>query len=359
MQKTLLELIDHVQESVDVAEIDVLNSMCSVYTKSVMILEQCDETVQESFKDDLNGPVLGTKDESMVKRILMLIPRLIAKIMNGLKRLTASFKLHKKEREKMNKDLDEAINSFSTDPSVGLKDDTNSEISKNMKVSEGYEFELYFDRGGYPLNGYLSDITNARSMLGEDIGEGRPGIASYKQYDDPVKGIITICNENQRGSVAFINFMKKAMEKIEYTNSHLKSVKFKTISELSEYRSSRKHYLNSIYDQIEIIKALINEYTEYFKNEVTKYVDKLTGDIKIEYATKMQSGLANLVTASLLVNDIEKQIYEQEKHDTPLITASLRGNGVRPNNYAKNRTVEGKDLDENYGFDFSQNVNKQ
>ena len=85
--------IDQIDLSVSNAEINVLESLIQSYDKSIMILENSDDTVDVSsfdifqegdkwdkFKEDTKAPVLGNKGESKLKRILMIIPRLIQKL---------------------------------------------------------------------------------------------------------------------------------------------------------------------------------------------------------------------------------------------------------------------------------------
>lgn len=101
----LLQYIDQIDQSVGDAEINVLESMIQSYDKSIMIItEASDDTdlsafdifqegeTWDKFKEDTKAPVLGNKDESVGKRILMIIPRLIQKLIMIVRKLVAQFK---------------------------------------------------------------------------------------------------------------------------------------------------------------------------------------------------------------------------------------------------------------------------
>ena len=109
----LLIYIDQIDQSVANAEINVLESMIQAYDKSIVILEQCedvsayDDIFQEGekwdkFKEDTKAPVFGKKGEGFVKRLLMIIPRLIQKLIALGSKL---FKKNKDISQKMDHDI--------------------------------------------------------------------------------------------------------------------------------------------------------------------------------------------------------------------------------------------------------------
>lgn len=80
----LLNAIDVINESVNDSELSVLESLSDVYTKSISILENYNgelshfpEIFQES---EIMDQAKGNPNESMIKRILLFIPRLIKAI---------------------------------------------------------------------------------------------------------------------------------------------------------------------------------------------------------------------------------------------------------------------------------------
>ena len=107
--------IDHIQEVTDQAEINVLESLIKTYDKSIVILEECEDiepyadilVFQEGakwdkFKEDTKAPVLGNKGENIIKRILMIIPRLIQKLIALIRKI---FKKSKTEDNRIKKEM--------------------------------------------------------------------------------------------------------------------------------------------------------------------------------------------------------------------------------------------------------------
>ena len=90
----ILSSIDNIDDCVMEAEMNVLNALCNEYDKAIMIMENYSgndyssfDIFQEGFKDEVNKPVFGVKGENWFKRIGMIIPRLIAMIVNAMKKL--------------------------------------------------------------------------------------------------------------------------------------------------------------------------------------------------------------------------------------------------------------------------------
>ena len=137
MQSTLLDLIDVINEQSDIAEINVMSAMCNSYQKSVMIYENTTEEVQESFKDDLKGPILGTKEESMGKRILMLIPRMIAKLIQLIKNLISKLRKKDKKCQQLSKEIDSILKNAQT-----IKGSEVEQMpEQDLRVGESYTFQ--------------------------------------------------------------------------------------------------------------------------------------------------------------------------------------------------------------------------
>jgi hypothetical protein len=84
----LLMCIDQIDQSVNDAEINVLESLISSYDKALMILENYegeDLTVFDVFQEgEILDQAKGNPNESMIKRILLFIPRLLKAIWQKL-----------------------------------------------------------------------------------------------------------------------------------------------------------------------------------------------------------------------------------------------------------------------------------
>ena len=110
----ILSSIDNIDECVMEAEMNVLNAMINEYDKAIMIMENYNgndyssfDIFQEGFKDEVNKPVFGVKGENWFKRIGMIIPRLIALIVNAMKKLVnkiLSRPIKKQNKESKQKD---------------------------------------------------------------------------------------------------------------------------------------------------------------------------------------------------------------------------------------------------------------
>ena len=72
-ENQLLDCIDVIQEQSTLAELNVMNSLIDSYMKSSMILEASDAS--SALLDA--GPIKGLPNESILKKIIMFIPRLI------------------------------------------------------------------------------------------------------------------------------------------------------------------------------------------------------------------------------------------------------------------------------------------
>lgn len=110
MNAQLLDRIDMIQEASMNAELDTLNAMMDAYMKQYMILQECDDptTFQEAgmIKDGLGNTISatrGVKGEGVLKKILLFIPRLLAKAFE----LIQSFfrKMSNKRRQRKNAKL--------------------------------------------------------------------------------------------------------------------------------------------------------------------------------------------------------------------------------------------------------------
>ena len=99
MSDEILSSIDNIDECVMEAELSVINALCNEYEKDIMIMENYNgndyssfDIFHEGFKDEVNKPISGTKDEKIIKRILMAIPRLIATLVRKLINAFSSIK---------------------------------------------------------------------------------------------------------------------------------------------------------------------------------------------------------------------------------------------------------------------------
>ena len=89
----MLTLIDRIDTVTEAAELDVLTSLANSYLKEA-------EMIQEGFRDDVNAQIKGKPSESTLKKILMFIPRLIAKIIRMINVAIHAFSRDKSRNNK-------------------------------------------------------------------------------------------------------------------------------------------------------------------------------------------------------------------------------------------------------------------
>ena len=114
MYDEILSSIDNIDECVMEAELNVISAMINEYDKAIMIMENYNgndyssfDIFQEGFKDEVNKPISGTKDEKIIKRILMAIPRLIATLVRKLINAFSNIK-----STKILRNLKKAVNEY-------------------------------------------------------------------------------------------------------------------------------------------------------------------------------------------------------------------------------------------------------
>lgn len=147
----LLSQIELIQSSQTDAEIGVMESLIDSYDKSIMILENCDESTDlsafdifqegekwDKFKEDSKAPILGNKGESVAKRILMLLPRLIQKLIALIKKIFSGEKVQKKKMEKDIKDL-EALAGGSSEITEAAVSDTADDLVQEASLQSNIE----------------------------------------------------------------------------------------------------------------------------------------------------------------------------------------------------------------------------
>ena len=84
-------LLDEIDEQQYMAEMAVMDALMNTYMKEASMLEYCSEEVvqecfyQEGLMDDIKVGIKGVDGESVIKKILLFIPRLIASFVNWIR----------------------------------------------------------------------------------------------------------------------------------------------------------------------------------------------------------------------------------------------------------------------------------
>lgn len=200
MGNELVGLIDCIQEEQCVAESNVISSLVDVYTKSLTVLENCDEDTdisafdvfQEGALSDAVNEAKGDKSENIIIRIIKFIPRLIAAFirnvrnsrkgvetrMNSIKKLASKLKKSKGDK----KVTTEAYGLY-TDNDVDVDVTVETDIIDAVKLlsRETVDFGAVF----LPLQNALEEIVDAltdgdredkewdRELLADEVGRRR------------------------------------------------------------------------------------------------------------------------------------------------------------------------------------------
>ena len=126
----LLSMIDNVDVVTESAELDVMTSLMNVYMKEAQL-------IQEGFMDEVNAPIKGKEGESILKKILMFIPRLIAKIIRMITRLI-QYKKRADERSSIRTSLE----------LLAYRDDTSKESVDDFIKATGIELDKWYQAPG-------------------------------------------------------------------------------------------------------------------------------------------------------------------------------------------------------------------
>lgn len=180
----LLMYIDQIQKETDQAEINVLESLIQTYDKSIVILEQCEDSslvediFQEGekldkFKEDTKAPVLGNKGEGIVKRLLMIIPRLIQKLIALMrktrKKIQNKLLLRKIEYIKQN-----VVSGGKASFNIKVKGKLDREIiRKTLRAIHDDDFKKDAIKSGKFIESYISESN------------------SFKDGHDPIRDVVS------------------------------------------------------------------------------------------------------------------------------------------------------------------------
>jgi hypothetical protein len=171
---TLLSLIDNIDTVTEYAEFDVMTSLANVYIKEATL-------IQGGFKDfiaDTDAPITGKDGESLLKKICMFIPRVIAKIVrmieNTIKKLTRNNGIFSKKKSTKKSSIDTKASDKNPVVSEAQPDSESKDVADEsdnksvdadkaeVKVEEESQYNIDFD-------GEMGDL---------------PKLEGFKSYED-------------------------------------------------------------------------------------------------------------------------------------------------------------------------------
>lgn len=300
----LLTCIDQIDQSQEEAEINVLESLIQSYDKALMILECYDgddfsafEIFQEGekwdkFKEDTKAPILGNKGESLIKRILMIIPRLVQKLAMLVRKI---FTKNKKTDQQIKSEID----------------NLQTQGQQVVNVPEGSEAQLTPQSQQEPVSDTITTKSNEieQPTQNNQSAEQIPRQTDKKQLKD--------CDITIKGALIFFKTESdsdKTISTIMNISGNSTGIPKISPDDLS-FRSL--HHVKQYLDQLDKYNERIDQKIEYFKN-----IESDHNTLKINYGEAVdkleklhelyKKAKANLIDSQLVhINEICKKTNEQ------------------------------------------------
>lgn len=343
----LLMYIDQIDQCVNDSEIDVLESMIQSYDKSIKIIQESDENTDLSsfdifqegekwnkFKEDTKAPVLGKKGESVAKRFLMLIPRLIQKLIVLIKKLFSKNKFFKskmdKDVEKLKKEAKRVVPEELTPEQINaikkMFENKPPKIDPVKKAEKDFEdtrnrvndsmakrHEEFYDVIQKSLNNIFDDYSATKQSL-NDIGK------MVDKVDEKNPGLIDELLE-ELGSTP------RKKEKMGEKYFTIKNTKFFNFDESSEeyFRLPHNPFTLSFGVDIRIVRDILEEYAPG-PNEIYKigeFTRKLEEDLipTIEDSVKTLNATYSFTgTVKVRYDDIVEAVEKMSDEINKILT---------------------------------------
>ena len=262
----ILSSIDNIDDCVMEAEMNVLTAMINEYDKAIMIMEnyngndyssfdifmEADELYQEGkigrALDKIDSKLQKKDGESIVRKILLALPRLIMKLINFIRD-----KFNKRRLEKCAEDISDIID--------GLDD-------------------LFDDGDGTVQEGFFSSKTKTKTTTLDELDSldslgTKSSNKSNAQANEFVNKVVDISNDLQNVDVNDKQSIKKLIIKI--------------ISTISPSRATMEENLKLVKKGIEIIKSVS---TDKIHNIITHDLEKVDTE---EETTEALNDLCDLM----------------------------------------------------------------
>ena len=205
----LVKYIDRIDQSVNDSELFVLESLGTVYAKSLVILENCTCDTYHLFdifqEGELFDKAKGNSNESMIKRILLFIPRLIKAL---IEKMSKFFNRHKK-----------------------MTNEIMNAVDKNEKDDKPCHFkvELVTD-----LNKCLEDLIFNEQDI-QTVIYAIDDIDNAISRDIDMNNITKLCNDLKPKILSLINKCKQSTETLSKTISNPIIYTFDSWDTVKEY----------------------------------------------------------------------------------------------------------------------------
>lgn len=336
-QNQLLEAVQNINESVCDAELDVLTGLLDVYTKHIAILENCTdsdsaEIITEASvleKGDLKKlakHVIGSdeenpesqKSESILKRILLFIPRLLEAILILIVKFINSIH-HRRMYNRLRKlssmsdaDIEDlkawAVNNDKDDVVRAYFDEvTRLGAIYRYGPESDYDDEI-------ATASYDDDITEAFQSVGDVVVEvkvpdhtARVGNLAQKEKFDPSR-----MNPTKK-TIQKVHDMKKSSPDEHHFDSLIMHKEISTRYNFDKFRDFCKSYFNN-FDGIE--KELSRCIKSIKDMKPTPKVDSVSGKVSM---TDRDSLTAPIARESIRHLEALKKSFERTKNEYHVI----------------------------------------
>ena len=334
----ILSSIDNIDDCVMEAEMNVISALCNEYDKAIMIMEnyngdsydcfdifmEADESTANNNSSEpkkkglLDGPIRGSKGENIIKRILLVIPRLIATLVRSIKKKwdnRKSQQLIKKieqlenltqEQKKQLSELQEGLN------------ETNQKVSDNTtQIHEmGKNNDLYnksVAKSMDDLDSRLTSVDRQIKNLQSDVGNEN---TKSHQMSKDLRKVVRV--------IDFMNGIVKTTLNFDTTKSYLQNIlkMIETLEKFNPYKPSSigKDVMNRVNTDIDTVDnhgyvldfyiggLYYNESYAYKFGDFKKYVKEIT--VLRDQITDKGSKLVEKMTK--ITSDVQKA-YEGTK----------------------------------------------
>ena len=269
----LLNAIDTINESVNDSEISVLESLISAYEKSLMILESSVDVNIASYSIFQEGEILdqakGNSSESLIKRILLFIPRLIKALIQKL------FKLNKDNKKMTNEMIDAAEENKQQNKPCDIKLDLVTDLNEGVTnlLFEVKDIDTINDSldkidriqidGDQVVNKQIITQTSSIFMSMAEKCKTKtnalnnimqsPKSYSFKDWDQIKSYLSSGFDVNQNGVIKYLNQM---LNDISETSADLsKKLTSKTSNEFTQVVQSMKRLVDELTKFVSVYAA--------------------------------------------------------------------------------------------------------
>jgi len=225
----LLQYIDQIDQSVADAEINVIESLIQSYDKSITIITEASDDTDfsafdifqegekwDKFKEDTKAPMFGKKGEGLIKRILMILPRLIQKFVALIRRLVSR---NKSFEQKMDKDIQQMKQQATTVVAEPITDEQAKIIAtraKELEKKKHEEMQAAYDKSAEEVKQSSRDLEATKNRTMDSISARHA--AFWQSYDELMKSLYGSDVPTHSETMQSINNIADSIQKIDKKN---------------------------------------------------------------------------------------------------------------------------------------------